>query len=155
MTAEDAIVLLSTVPERVSDLVQGLDEQRLQYRHGPAFPTLKQVIGHLCEAGAAVDALLRHAYLDGARELPLRATIDPDHEPDISPPLPELIERFGRVRRRSVDLLRGVTAAEWQRVVSDPLQGELTMLDVCAEVAEHELAHLAQLRNLIALLPEP
>lgn len=155
MTAEDVIVLLSTVPERLSDLVYGLDEQRLQYRHGPAFPTLKEVIGHLCEAGAAVDALLRQAYLDGARELPVRATIDPGHEADLSPPLPELIERFGRVRRRSVDLLRGVTAADWSRVVADPLQGELTMLDVCGEVAEHELAHLAQLRNLIALLPEP
>jgi len=38
--------------------------------------------------------------------------------------------------------------------VVDPQQGELTLLDVCAQVAQHELAHLSQLRNLIALLPE-
>ena len=32
--------------------------------------------------------------------------------------------------------------------------GEMTLLDVCALVTQHELAHLSQLRNLIALLPE-
>ncbi len=147
-------MLLGVVPERVGDLVSGLDEPRLAYRHAPAFPTLKEIIGHLGDAGAAVDALLRRAYLDGQRELPVRASIEPAHAPDLTPPLSELLEGFGRVRRRTVDLLKGLAATDWQRVVLDPRQGELTLLDVCAQVAQHELAHLSQLRNLIALLPE-
>jgi hypothetical protein len=102
-----------------------------------------------------VDALLRHAYLDGQRELPVRASIDPAHEPDLSPPLDELVQGFGRVRRRTVDLLRGLTSSDWKRVVVDPQQGELTLLDVCSQIAHHEIGHLAQIRNLIALLPEP
>jgi DinB superfamily len=53
-----------------------------------------------------------------------------------------------------VDLLRGLAPTDWQRVVFDPQQGELTLLDVCQLVTQHELAHLSQLRNLIALLPE-
>ncbi len=148
------MLLLGVVPERVGDLVSGLDEPRLAYRHAPAFPTLKEVVGHLSDAGSAIDALLRRAYLDGQRELPVRASIDPPREPDLSPPLRELLESFGRVRRRTVDLLRGLSAADWQRIVLDPQQGELTMLDVCAQITQHELAHLSQLRNLIALLPE-
>ena len=52
-------MLLGVVPERVGDLVSGLDEPRLAYRHAPAFPTLKEVIGHLSDAGTAVDGLLR------------------------------------------------------------------------------------------------
>jgi DinB family protein len=155
MGAEDVVVLMAMVPERVGDLVSGLDEPRLAYRHAPAFPTLKEVIGHLCDAGPGVDALLRHAYLDGQRELPVRASIDPAHEPDLSPPLEELVQGFGRVRRRTVDLLRGLKGGDWKRVVFDPQQGELTLLDVCAQVTRHEVGHLVQIRNLIALLPEP
>jgi hypothetical protein len=154
MDRDDVLMLLGVVPERVGDLVSGLDEPRLLYRHAPAFPTLKEVIGHLSDAGSAIDGLLRRAYLDGQRELPVRASIDPTHAPDLAPPLSELLEGFGRVRRRTVDLLKGLVAADWQRVVIDPMQGELTLLDVCAQVAQHELAHVSQLRNLIALLPE-
>ena len=148
-------MLLATVPERVTDLVAGLDEPRLRYRHAPAFPTLLEVVGHLCEAGAAVDGLLRQAYLDRHRELRVRASIDPRLEPDLSPPLPELLERFARVRRRTVDLLRGLSEADWRQAVFDPEQGELTLLDVCSQVTQHELGHVSQLRNLISLLPEP
>src|SRR5438105_11351720 len=155
MAPEDVVVLMAMVPERVNDLVSGLDEQRLTYRHAPAFPTLKEVIGHLSDAGPTVDALLRHAYLDRQRELPVRASIDPAYEPDVSSPLDELVQGFGRVRRRTVDLLRGLKADDWQRVVMDPQQGELTLLDVCAQITRHELGQLAQIRNLIALLPEP
>jgi len=156
MGTEDVMVLMSMVPERVNDLVWGLDEPRLAYRHAPAFPTLKEVIGHLCAAGPTVDALLRHAYLDGMRELPVRASIDPaSPEPDLSPALDELVEGFSRVRRRTVNLLRGLTPSDWKRVVMDPQQGELTLLDVCAQITQHEIGHLVQIRNLIALLPEP
>jgi hypothetical protein len=154
MERDEIIMLLGVVPERVGDLVSGLDEPRLSYRHAPAFPTLKEVIGHLSDAGATVDGLLRRAYLDGQRELPVRASIDPTHANDMSPPLSDLLESFGRVRRRTVDLLKGLVAADWQRVVLDPQQGELTLLDVCTQIAQHELAHLSQLRNLIAVLPE-
>jgi len=147
------MLLLGVVPERVGDLVSGLDEPRLAYRHAPAFPTLKEVIGHLSDAGSQVDSLLRRAYLDGQRELAVRASIDPRHEPDLSPRMSDMLEGFGRVRRRTVDLLRGLAGDDWNRVVVDPQQGELTLLEVCAQITQHEVAHLSQLRNLIALLP--
>ncbi len=84
----------------------------------------------------------------------MRASIDPLHTPELSPPLKDLLESFGRVRRRTVDLLKGLASADWERVVIDPQQGELTLLDVCSQVTQHELAHLSQIRNLIAVLPE-
>ena len=75
--SEDVVTLLATVPERVTDLVAALEPPELEYRHAPAFPTLQELVGHLCQAGAEVDALLRRAYLDGQRELRVRAAIDP------------------------------------------------------------------------------
>src|SRR5438094_396183 len=113
MSTADVVLLMSSVPERTSDLVYWLDEARLRYRHGPAFPTLGGLIAHLVDSAAKVDALLRHAHLDG----------------------------WGK--------------AEWERTVSDPRGGDMTLLEVCRLVARHEMGHVAQIRNLSALLPEP
>ena len=63
MSPADVVLLMSSVPERIGDLVYGLDESRLRYRHGPAFQTLGGLIGHLLDSGSKVDALLRHAGL--------------------------------------------------------------------------------------------
>ena len=154
MEREDVITLLGVVPERVGDLVGSLDEAKLRYRHGPAFPTLKEVVTHLAEAAAAVDTLLRRIYLDGASEAAIRLAIDPSSGPDVEQPAADLVQGYARVRRRTVDLLRGLSAQDCARVVRDPQQGEMTLLDACRILARHELGHLSQIRNLIALLPE-
>lgn len=151
---EDYVVLLAQVPERVADLVSGLDEPRLRYRHAPAVPTLGELVAHLAVTGTLVDALFRHVCIDGQHEVDLRAALDPpDPPPDT--PVPELLERFARDRRRTADLLRGLDAAGWADRVGDRRLGELTMLEVCEEVGRHEAAHLTQLRNLMAMVPEP
>jgi len=155
MSTSDVVLLLSSVPERTSDLVYWLDEARLRYRHGPAFPTLGGLIAHLVDSAARVDALLRHAHLDGQMTADVRAAIDPGHDQELSRPLQEALEDLARVRRRTVDLLHGWGKAEWDRRITDPRGGELSLLEVCRLVAKHEMGHIAQIRNLSALLPEP
>lgn len=151
----EAVVLLAAVPERLADLVAGLDETRLRYRHAPAFPTLQELTAHLAEAATAVDGVFRRAYLDRQREVDLRRAIDPPGEADAEAPALELLDSFARVRRRTVDLLRGLPAEEWSAPLHDARLGEVTMLAAAAMVTRHELGHLTQVRNLIALLPEP
>src|ERR1700693_5020768 len=97
MSAGDAVLLMSSVPERISDIVFGLDETLLRYRHGPAFPTLGGLIFHLLDSGSRVDALLRRAHLDGLAVADVRATIDPGPDPVAEPPegaLQETVEGF-------------------------------------------------------------
>jgi DinB family protein len=155
LTPADAVLLMSSAPERISDLVYGLDEARLRYRHGPAFPTLGGLIGHLLESGAKVDGLLRRAHLEGLSTADVRAVIDPVVDQDLDRPLQEAIEDFARVRRRTVDLLHGWGKGEWSRVISDPRGGDVTLLELCRQVTKHEMSHIAQIRNLTVLLPEP
>src|SRR2546427_3955622 len=155
MSPADAVLLMSSVPERISDLVFGLEETQLQYRHGPAFPPFGGLIFHLLDSGAKGAGLLPHAHLDGLATADVRATIDPGHEQELDRPLQEAIEDFARIRRRTVDLLHGWGKSEWDRTVSDPRGGSLTLLDVCRLVTRHEMAHVAQIRNLTVLLPEP
>jgi len=155
LSPADAVLLMSSAPERISDLVFGLDEARLRYRHGPAFPTLGGLLGHLLASGTRLDALLRRAHLEGLASADVRATIDPGHDQDLDRPLAEAIEDFARIRRRTVDLLHGWGKTEWERVISDQHGGDVTLLDICRLVARHEMGHIAQIRNLTVLLPEP
>jgi len=155
LTPADAVLLMSSAPERISDLVYGLDEARLRYRHGPAFPTLGSLIGHMLESGARVDALLRRAHLEGLSTADVRGAIDPGLDQELDRPLQEAIEDFARVRRRTVDLLHGWGKGEWSRVISDARGGDVTLLEICQQVTKHEMGHIAQIRNLTVLLPEP
>jgi hypothetical protein len=155
LSRDDVLVLLGSCPERVSDIVAGLDEARLRYRHGPAFPTLKEVIGHLATAASAVDGVLRHAHLDRVEEANLQAAIDPTEQHESAVPADDLLHDFQRVRRRTIDLLRGFSDSDWKRGLRDPRLGEVTLLETCRRIVGHEMGHLTQLRNLIALVPEP
>src|SRR5438874_13060035 len=111
---------MGSAPERISDLVFGLDEAKLRYRHGPAFPTLGGLIGHLLESGSKVDALLRRAHLEGLSTADIRSTIDPGHDQTLDRPLPEAIEDLAPVRPRSVDLPHGWGKTEWDRGIPHP-----------------------------------
>ena len=101
-----------------------------------------------------MDALLRHAHLDGVATADVRATIDPGHDEELTRPLQEALEDFARIRRRTVDLLHGWGKNEWDRKLNDPRAGEISLLEVCRMVAKHEIAHISQIRNLTVLLPE-
>ncbi len=155
MSPADVVLLMSSVPERIGDLTYGLDEARLRYRHGPAFPTLGSLMFHLLDSGSRVDGLLRHAHLNGLATADVRATIDPSYDGELERPLQEGLEDFARIRRRTVDLLHGWGKSEWDRKLNDPRGGEVTLLELCRLVARHEMSHIAQIRNLTALLPEP
>lgn len=155
LSPADAVLLMSSAPERVSDLVYGLDEARLRYRHGPAFPTLGGLIAHLVDSGTRVDSLLRRAHLEGLPSADVRAAIDPLADESLDRPLQEAVDDFARVRRRTVDLLHGWGNGEWARVVTDTRGGDVTLLEICRMVTKHEMAHIAQIRNLTVLLPEP
>ena len=155
LTPADAVLLMSSAPERISDLVYGLDEARLRYRHGPAFPSLGGLLAHLLESGTRIDGLLRRAHLEGMNSANIRGFIDPGHDQELDRPAQEAVEDLARVRRRTVDLLHGWGKNEWSRVISDPHGVSMTLLEVCQQVVRHEMGHIAQIRNLTSLLPEP
>src|SRR5258708_24249678 len=70
MTPADVALLMSSVPERIGDLVYGLDEPRLRYRHGPAFQTLGGLIAPLLESGSKGDPPLRHPHRERSASPP-------------------------------------------------------------------------------------
>jgi hypothetical protein len=150
---DDLQMLLLSTPERVSDIVSGLDEGRLRYRHGPAFPTAGEVATHVATAGIHLDAFLTAVCLETGAPPELGTVLHPP-TPTEAPPLSELLPDWQRVRRRGVDLLRGLSAERWDTPIEDPEHGQVTLIEACRLVLRHEFGHLAQLRNLTALVPE-
>jgi hypothetical protein len=160
LNRDESVLLLASVPERLADLTAGLDENQLRYRHAPAFPTLLELIMHLSLAGERVDSLLREVQIGRAERVDVRRAMDTPEEGGADsggaqPPLSEILEDYARIRRRSIDLLRGIGPEDWVRTISDPGVGELSLVHVVRRITRHELGHLAQVRNLIAVLPEP
>ena len=151
---EDALLLMAGPPERLGDMVLTLGQSRMTYRHGPAFPTLQELVGHLAGAAAACEGAIRHACLEGAERIELSESLDPRVTADLTEETAELIQAYTRVRRRTIEFLRGLPADAWRRPMTDARLGDLTLLDVCSRVADHEVAHVSQARNLVALLPE-
>lgn len=154
ITPEDLVALLGSLPERLADLVSAYGEERLRYRHGPAFPTVGEVVGHLAASGEALEGLLTAVCLDTGDEPRLDGILRAPTPPALGRPLAEVLEGARRVRRRSVDLLRGLPAEGWGRTVNDPEHGEIGLEEVVRLVLRHELGHLVQLRNLAAFFPE-
>ncbi len=150
----EAQMLLASTPERVSDLLGGIDNDRARYRHGPAFPSLAEVAAHLAAAAGTADSLVR-AVSAGAAEVDVRAALDPAGPEEEPPALKESLGLFRSRRAATVEALRATPEAEWQRPVPDRWLGEVSLLDACRLLVGHELGHLAQLRNLISLVPEP
>lgn len=149
----DLCAVLGTVPERTSDIATELDGPGLAYRHGPSFPTVGEVVSHLCESGSAVDAVLRPVAIEGAREIRLRTALETEKDPELLPSLETQLEDFARVRRRTVDVLHSMPTEFWDREVFDPAMGRLTVREAVSSVVRHELGHLSQLQTLVALLP--
>ena len=149
----DLCAVLATVPERASDIATELDTPSLAYRHGPGFPSVGEVVSHLCESGSAIDAVLRPVAIEGVREVRLREALEQERDPDLRPALQTQLDDFARVRRRTVDVLHAMPTEFWDREVFDPAVGRLTVRAAVASVVRHELGHLSQLQSLVTLLP--
>lgn len=149
----DLCAVLATVPERASDIATELDSSGLSYRHGPGFPTVGEIVSHLCESGSAVDAVLRPVAVEGAREIRLRGALEAEKDAELLPALSTQLDDFARVRRRTVDVLHAMPTEFWDRQVFDPASGHLTVREAVSSVVRHELGHLSQLQTLVALLP--
>lgn len=65
-------------------------------------------------------------------------------------PLAELLDDFARQRAATVDWIRGLTPAQFERGGNHEFVDRVTLCDVTHHIAMHDLMHIAQIANLIA-----
>jgi hypothetical protein len=149
---DETTALLDRTPRVVRELLDGLPDSWLTAPDAPDGWRPRDVVGHLI-SGELDDWIPR-------AEIILRDGTDHPFEPfdrfahlerDRAVPLSALIERFEELRRTNLGRLRElVDDDDLDRVGLHPELGEVTMRQLLATWAVHDLDHVAQIYAALA-----
>lgn len=146
------IALLERTPQALHALLDGLPAQWTEGTDTPDGWRARDVVGHLI-TGELTDWMPRaEIILDSGTTRPFERFDRFAHaERDRDASLTELIDRFGEVRAASLAALRErVTDADLDRRGTHPTLGEVTLRQLLATWAVHDLDHSAQLLAALA-----
>ncbi len=127
----------------------GLEEEELCWRAAEGEWSLKEIAAHLRDAEELALAQI-NAFVSGSSS-PLPAwDVDllPQERDYQSEEMAELLAAFGGMRRETTYLLWGLADADWGRSAEHPYRGSVTLEEVARELAQHDLEHLWQVRQL-------
>jgi DinB superfamily len=148
----ETTALLERTPRVVHALLDGLPEPWLGTADTPDGWTPRDVVGHLISA--ELDDWIPRAEMilrDGADR-----AFDPFDrfahvERDVDVPLPTLVDQFEQLRGEQLARLRElVSDDDLDRVGRHPELGEVTMRQLLATWAVHDLDHVAQIYAALA-----
>jgi DinB family protein len=142
----ETTALLERTPRVVRELLDGLPESWLDAPDTADGWTPRDVVGHLITAELEdwiprAQIILEHGPARPFTSFDRFAHVERDREAT----LPELIDRFAELRAESLRRLAGlVTDEDLDRVGRHPALGEVTLRELLATWAVHDLDHLAQ-----------
>jgi hypothetical protein len=144
------IDVLAETPEQIQALIAGLTDDELHQRPAPDEWSIADQIGHLWDDeilyGFRARAIL-------AEDEPRLIGTNQDRWNALpKPPLAELLLAYRALRAANLALLRGTPAADWEKVGIHQERGRTSFRLLWETVAGHDLAHLQQVRQTIALL---
>ncbi len=146
----EALNLLSRTPQVLRALLEGLDDQWVNFqKHENAFSP-SAVIGHLI-AGEKTDWILRSKIMlseEGVKEFPPF-----DREGfDQSVSFIERLNEFETLRTKNIQTLKAlVTESDLHKTGIHPEFGEVTLEQHLATWVVHDLTHLFQIAESLAL----
>ncbi len=146
--ARDALASLQQTPERIRELVAGWREEDFTRSRGADRWTAAQLLDHLAQTemvfGVRVRmALVTAGYVVQPFDQDAMMVRETRHSGR------EAFEAYYAFRRWNLPLYRSLTADELARRFMHPERGEMTVGDLLALVAGHELHHLAQMESLV------
>ena len=146
---KDRIKIISETPEKLELLVNHLNEEQLDTPYRPEGWTIRQVVHHLVDSHMNSYVRFRWALTE---DKPLIKTYDEKawaELPDAKFGEIELsLDLLTYLHKRWINLLKIMTAPDWQKVLQHPESGALTldqMLSLYAWHCEHHLAHISGL----------
>jgi hypothetical protein len=146
---EDLVDGLAAVPDRVAELIAGLDEETLRWRPADGEWSMKEVCGHL-----VVDARTwqERFTLMTTQTDPYLKRFDPvagvrkgGYQ---EAPVEKTMDEFRRIRRETVEMLSKLRPEDWERTGRHFSRGRVSVAEACALTLGHAESHLEQLRAL-------
>ena len=135
--------------------LHGIREDQLSWRSSDDEWSLKEIAAHLRDAEELALAQIT-AIAEGAPDLLPTWDIDvlPLERDYQAADSPALLAEFRRLRRETTYLLWALAEADWQRAGEHPYRGSLSLGQIARELAQHDLEHLWQVRQLKEQLAE-
>lgn len=147
---QEAIKILSRTPKVLRELLGGLDDKWLNFRKYDKAFSPSDVIGHLI-SGEQTDWILRMNIIlskDGSKEFPPFDREGFDKNLGIE----ERLSQFEEFRTKNIEILKNsVTIADLNRTGFHPEFGEVTLQQHLATWVVHDLTHLFQITETLAL----
>jgi hypothetical protein len=139
------------MPARLERAVRGVDASVLERRPAPGEWSPREILAHLTDVEVAIGYRLCRVIAENGKE------IQPFDEEAWADALayhrrePRLLLRaFRSLRAASLDLLAGLTPAEWERAGRHPEYGPMTAAQIFGHRYDHDRIHLEQLRRAVA-----
>lgn len=150
---DDTIALLERTPETLAALLGGLPDAWTRGHEGPGTFSPCDVVGHLVH-GERTDWMVRaRIILDHGESRPFdRYDRFAQSRDPVGRTLPELLGEFASLRRDNLRELRrwSLTAADLERRGAHPALGSVTLRQLLATWAVHDLTHLHQVSRAMA-----
>ena len=152
------IWVLKALREAGSSLISelyGIDEESLVWRPAEGEWSLKEIAAHLRDAEELALAQI-DAFVAGSSSALPAWDVDllPQERDYQSGEIARVLASFRGMRRETTYLLWALTEADWQRSAEHPYRGPVTLGELARELAQHDLEHLWQVRQLKERLQE-
>lgn len=147
---QEALDILASTPEKIEDSCADLDVAVLQKAPAPGEWSAEEVVAHLLDAEIVYSFRWRMTLAQSG-------TAFPGYQQDLwtglaHPSFPEMLAAFSALRRLNVWLAEETPSSEWDKVGVHSERGPET-LDVSLKVvAGHDIAHLKQLEQTLAVV---
>ena len=150
--------VLKALREAGSSLISELydvDEESLVWRPAEGEWSLKEIAAHLRDAEELALAQF-NAFVAGSSSALPAWDVDllPQERDYQSEEIARVLALFRGMRRETTYLLWALTEADWQRNAEHPYRGPVTLGELARELAQHDLEHLWQVRQLKERLRE-
>ena len=150
---DDTIALLSRTPATFDALLRNLPEGWTQSNEGDGTFTAYEVVGHLIYADREDWIPRARRILEHGEAKAFDAFDRMGHvKQSAGKSLPQLLDEFRQVRDKALDQLRGLNlrAQDMERRGRHPALGTVTMSELLATWAAHDLTHLHQVSRIMA-----
>jgi hypothetical protein len=155
---ENTVALLERTPKALDALLRGMPEMWVMRNEGGESWTAFDVLGHLIDADRVNWMPRARKFLEpretGKSDLPKFAAFDRGgHKRETEgKQLGELLDEFAALRAKNLTELRGMglTESDFERRAEHPALGVVTLGQLLAAWAAHDLTHLHQISRIMA-----
>jgi|GEM_PF-7108970 len=150
---QDITNLLASTPIVAEEILMLLDERAVDYRHSPSYYSVKEIILHIWDSVRELDSFVESLSFVKTPQVKVEGTELSGFSEDIIQDIVSIMKEAKRTRLRTVFTLRKIRHDDWEKplLVGDE---QTNLYEVCRKIAEHEAAHLSQLRAIVSVIPD-